>query len=287
MRFTNNYPKSFSEKFVNAFRWIGVNSIIFIALTITFFTLGQLGYMKIKVAQTIATLTGLISITSIYKFLVFLLKIEPNEKSVEIHENSLTIEYPFPKRKRVIEFTQIDFIKYDKLSNNNKVSVGVKQDKSEFGMDFEFIELSSIDLQTWTALSDKKKIPLLIGYDIESKPIIKWGFLVPRIELDDVYVIRKNIANREIKIDESEWTSYVSTNSKIKFLGRVERINWKNDDNSTPEIQYALDTSFGIKSLDFIDGQIGVAYQKGKSPIEIMKIARDLTCEYKDIMDIK
>lgn len=248
---------------------------------------GQIGYLKPKVAQTLAILTGFLSISSIYKFLVFFFKLETNEKSVEINENSLTIDYPFPKPKREILFKEIDFIKYNKLSNRNEARIGIKKDKNEFGMDYELIEVNSVDLSTWKTLSDKKQISLAIGYELEDKPVVKVGLLAPRFALDDIYVVRKNMDNREIKIDESEWTRYASTNSKIKFLGQEERLNWKDNEEPRAPIQYTLSTTFGTKSLDFMDGQLGIAYEKGKTPTEIIQISKDLNCEYKNIMDVK
>lgn len=287
MRLTNNYQKTFSDKFVNAFRFGGLSVIIFITLTIMLYALGQMGYIKSKVAQMLAILAGSLSISSIYKFLVFFLKLEPNEQSVEIKENLLTIDYPFPKPKREILFKEIDFIKYNMLSNRNETWIGIKKDKDKFGMDYELIEINSVDLSTWKTLSDKKQIPLAIGYELEDKPELKVGLLAPRFTFDDIYVVRKNMDNREIKIDESEWTRYASTNSKIKFLGQEERLNWKDNEGPQAPIQYTLSTTFGTKSLDFMDGQLGIAYEKGKTPTEIVQISNDLNCEYKNIRDVK
>ena len=287
MRLSNNYQKTFSDKFVNAFRFGGLSVIVFITLTVVLYTAGQLGYMKPKVAQTLAILTGFLSISSIYKFLVFLFKLEPSEKSVEINDTSLTIDYPLPKTKREILFKEIDFIKYNKLSNRNEARIGLKKDKNEFGMDYELIEINSVDLSTLKTLSDKKQIPLAIGYELEEKPTVKVGLLAPRIALDDIYVVRKNMDNREIEIDESEWIRYASTNTKIKFLGQEERLNWKDNEGPRAPIQYTLSTIFGTKSLDFMAGQLGIAYEKGKTPTEIIQISKDLNCEYKNIMDVK
>jgi hypothetical protein len=100
-------------------------------------------------------------------------------------------------------------------------------------------------------------------------------------------VVRKNLDNREIKIDESEWVRYASTNSNIKLLGQEERLNWKDNEGPQAPIQYTLNTIFGTKSLDFMDGQLGISYEKGKTPTEIIQISKDLNCEYENIMGVK
>jgi len=277
--YRNESKKTLSERIKTSFYLRGINIVVFLLLLFlfAFFVFSGIEeYINAYFASLLAFFTGFYALTMIYSFFRILFFEEVNENEVQVKDDCLVIKYPFPKRKRVVGFSEIQTVKFNRNVKNNKSQLILKP-KSEDDLD-GFIDLNSIKLEDWKELSNREKLPLLIYYDFEKKINFNTRFFFQNNKHDNCYILNKLDENS--KIEEAEWLDYCKRSSIIKFVGQVEYFN--NDDKTTV-ITYTIETVNKTETLYFIDGQLEITYKNNKNPEEIIKIASDLKCKFKKV----
>jgi len=250
--------------------------------TSVFGTMTEKGKEKILGVIILFSLWTIIS--AIWKTLTFL----PNEKSVTVDKNVITLNFPYFKKTQTIAFGDINYIRVKEGHEKSESIINIKTQENSFGLNEDVVTINSIASNEWREIAKENKLPLIIHHDIEEKVIEKRGLFGSQyLEGDDYYVIRKSFYDKDLKIDLNDWNDYVRMSSTIKALGQEEFINVTEEIQKQPKLQYSLQTSFGNKGLDFFEGVIVTTYEKGKKPTEIEQIATDLRLDFKNGVEIK
>jgi hypothetical protein len=255
---------------------------------LSFIAFSVLGTMTEKGEAKILGIIILLSLWTVglalWKALTFL----PNEKSVTVDKNTITLNFPLFKKAQTIDFKDINYIRVREGHEKSESIINIKTKENVLGLSEDVVTTNSITSNEWKEIAKEHKLPLIIHRDIEEKVIEKRGlFGTQYLEGDDYYVIRKSFDDKDLQIDLNVWNDYVKRNSKIKALGQEEFINVTEEIQKEPKLQYSLQTEFGNKGLDFFEGLIVTTYEKGKKPVEIEQIADDLRLGFKNIVDIK
>jgi hypothetical protein len=287
MTFENNHQAGLWDNLKLSFKVSTYPTIILVLTTITYFALSRFGTMTEKGEAKIVSIIILLIIISVLLTAWTMLTGAPREKSITVNENSLTINFPFLKKSKVIPFTDIICIHANRTNNKGEAQIRIKSTENKLGLNEDYEMVTSLKVEDWREIATTKKLPLIINSDIEEKVKKTWGiFGANYLGGDDYYVIKKSFMNDQ-KIDLAEWTNYLNKNKKIKFLGTEELINITDDIQKEARRQYSLNTDFGLKTLDFFDGQLVLTYEKDKHPGEIEEITTDLKLEFKNISDLK
>jgi len=283
MPYYNKSPSKLSELFLGALCYTGKLVVFLGASLILLLVLCLTDVATDKIVNT-AMFTGVIILCVLlleifYMMLWFL----PKEKSVTIDRDSLTIVYPYFKKRRNIPFRDIVSIKVNQLNSKNESVLTIKSDQIDSMIGEDWITIHSIAPSEWKEIALSKGLPLILSIEIEEKVITKWGVLFPNTLGDDGYIIQRDFQNNELKISDRLFLAYVSTNSSLTFLGVEELINVH---DQIPSLHCSIKTNYGLKPLYFFDGKLSVDYEQGKSPTEIEQIALDLKAQYKSVEDI-
>lgn len=278
--YRNESKKTLSERIKTAFYLIGINVVGFLLLLsfLFFFVfLGIEGSINAYFSSILTFLTGFYALIMMYSFFRIIFFEEVTENEVQVKDDCLIIKYPFPKWKRVIRFSEIQTVKFNKHVKNNKSQLILKP-KSDDDLD-GFIDLNSIKLEDWKELSNREKLPLLIYYDLEKINRFNTRFFFQNKKHDNCYILNK--LDENTKIGEAEWLNYCKLSHEINLLGQVEYFNYNEDEITV--ITYTLKTKYKTETLYFIDGQLEITYKNNKKPEEIIKIANDLKCRFKKV----
>lgn len=287
MTYENRYQKGFWDNLKLSFKVSTFPTILLILTTTIYLILSIFGKMTEKGADKLVTIIIMLLVMSVFLTIVTLIKGAPNEKSVTIGENSLTINFPLFKKNRIVPFNSIICIHANRTNDKGEAQIRIKSIENKLGLNEDYEIVTSLKVEEWREIATIKKLPLIINSDMEEKVRQEWGIFGPTyLSGDDYYVIKKSFMNDQ-KIDLAEWTNYLNNNKKIIFLGTEELINITDDIQKEARRQYSLNTDFGLKTLDFFDGQLVVTYEKDKHPIEIEEITTGLKLEYKNISDLK
>jgi len=284
MTYENKYQKRLWDNLKLSFMASTFPTILLFLTTTTYFILSIFGTMTEKGAAKLVTIIIILLSISVLLTMVTMIKGAPNEKSVTISENSLAINFPFLKKSRIVPFSNIICIHANRTNDKGEAQIRIKSTDKKVGLNEDYEVVTSLKINDWKEIAIKKKLPLIIHSDIEEKVKQKWGIFGPTyLSGDDYYAIKKSFANEDQKINVDELNDYLSKNTSIKFLGIEELINITDDIQKEARRQYSLITDFGVKTLDYFQGQLVATYEKGEKPIEIEKIAADLKLEFKKI----
>lgn len=284
MTYENKYQKGFWDNLKLSFKVSTFLTILLILTTTTYLILSIFGNMTEKGADKLVMIITMLLIMSVSLTVVTMIIGAPNEKSVTISENELILTFPFLKKNRVVPFSSIICIHANRTSEKSEAQIRIKSTDKKVGLNEDYERVTSLKVNDWKEIAIKKKLPLIINSDIEEKVKQKWGIFGPiYFSGDDYYVIKKSLSNEDQKISIDELNDYLSKNTHIKFLGEEELINITDDIQKEARRQYSLITDFGLKTLDYFQGQLVANYEKGKKPIEIEKMTSDLKLEFKKI----
>jgi hypothetical protein len=274
MKFTNPFRKPYMNIIKESLAVNGRN------FTILFFTVLFLLFVQrlgnINWLHPLILIVSILALLPLVNSLVLSLT-QVSEKSIQIKEGAVRIEYPFFKKNLILPFEDIE-ITTNYLSIINETTIYVKSKE-------EFVEVTSVTPKAWRDFAIKNSIPIAVEYYCDEKVKMKSGIISPVFLGDDWYIIQKDLKN-DLKLEQDEWQTYLKTNSAIKFQGKGEYINFDTIQYPQP-IYYSLETRYGIKSITFIDSHLAAQYERGKEPFELKKIATDLKCDLSNIEGIK
>lgn len=288
MTYENKYQTRLVDNFIRSVTTLSYTTVILLLTILSFIAFSAFGTMSEKgEAKTLGIIVLFSSwtvLSALWKALTFL----PNEKSVTVDKNMITINFPYLKKAQSIDFNDINYIRAKDGDEKTESVISVKIKETVIGLDEDFVTISSIDSNEWRKIAKEKQLPLIIHQDVEENVKVKKGiFATTYLNGDDYYVIRKNFENEDERIELLHWQAYVRQNNWIRELGPEELINVTEKIQKGPKYQYSIDTKHGVKGLDFVDGQLIATYVKKQDPDEIQRISNDLKLSFKNVTDIK
>jgi len=288
MTYVNKFQNGLWDNFKLSLKISRYPTFLFVLTTIVYIGLSVFGTMTEKGSEKLLLTIVVTFIVAAWLTIRTMLNAAPNEKSVTIDANSLTVHYPFLGKDKVISFSDIICIHANRTNDKGEAVIRIKSTDNKFGLNEDYQIITSLTTKEWRENAINKKLPLIINSDIEEKIKSKQTiFGSTYISGDDTYVIRKSFSKQDQKITLAEWTNYTEKERGIKFLGEEELINVTKDIQKEARHQYSLDTKFGPKTLDYFEGQLVATYEKDNRPKEIEKIVFDMELEFKNISEIK
>lgn len=288
MTFENKFQTNLFDNFIKSLTTLTYSTIILLLTILSYIGFSVFGTMtengKQKIIGIIVVLVILTILTSLWKALSIL----PNEKSVSIENGSVVITFPYFKKSQQIKFQDINYIRAKNKHKNSESVISIKTNDNFVGLNEDFITINSISSDDWRVIAKERNLPLIIHNDIEERVITKKGLFGTSFHnADNYYVIRKDFEDERKKLELEKWQDYVRQNNWIKELGQEELINVTEDIQKLPKYQYSLDTKYGLKGIDYVEGQLIATYDKDENPVEIERIANDLELDFKNVMDLK
>lgn len=169
MTYENKFQTGLWDNLKLSFKVSTYPIIILVLTTIMYFILSTFGTMTEKGStKFLMTIAGLLIISTII-IVWTMLTVAPNEKSVTINENSLTINFPFFKKGKVILFSEIICIHVNRTDDKGEAQIRIKSTDTKFGLNEDYEVVTSLKTKDWKELATKKKLPLIINSDIEEK----------------------------------------------------------------------------------------------------------------------
>jgi hypothetical protein len=288
MTFENKFQTNLFDNFIKSLTTLTYSTIILLLTILSYIGFSVFGTMtengKQKIIGIIVVLVILTILTSLWKALSIL----PNEKSVSIENGSVVITFPYFKKSQQIKFQDINYIRAKNKHKNSESVISIKTNDNFVGLNEDFITINSISSDDWRVIAKERNLPLIIHNDIEERVITKKGLFGTSFHnADNYYVIQKDFEDERKKLELEKWQDYVRQNNWIKELGQEELINVTEDIQKLPKYQYSLDTKYGLKGIDYVEGQLIATYDKDENPVEIERIANDLELDFKNVMDLK
>ena len=196
-----------------------------------------------------------------YKYTIITdwLKFTPNEISVDINIDNLTISYPKPKDNLIIPFSKLKSVTYNKLSHNQEASIMFEQsDESlkKLGLDFDQANINSLTEKEWESAALKYGFSLTIAFELDSSTE------------KDIYLIEKEL-NSDNRIPKDELQTLIKNSKEIQYLGTQVYYNTKDKEHFEPMEQYSFETQHGVETFDIIQGKIVISYSKNQRPKEL------------------